>query len=657
MSQKNALPGILAKNRHPRTGLVATMSDDEGAMSCEKQDIEEIPTVVSAEGLNVGRQSPGQQEDEEDVTVNGDVMIGYDQSIASDVKKNQSSFIWVYPVAVVLGGGLVWKGVKRLLERKNSKHSKDSLICKTNLHIDQPSVPESVILSKDCANMNGFPRAYTFVVSERIHVCGCGDCSVSAPVVDILIQRGSVCVGVVPYSLDIEWIRRYLKQTRASAWHGLGDVGVGVAVSKGICEFAIGVDEVGTTMSSIISSGVFGYRPTSGLVIAEGLIHSSPTLSTVCIAARDGGVLQQCSRALNIPKSHFQDTVERYLVAEDLFTICGEDVKGMLPAVIEAVKRWAGPDQAQSLSFCQWMYHRIPSIKDFMKKESMDATVPSTKEILDTLASAAITIWHKEKRGDHPFAQDFKLGAYSEAIKVAEDVSTACRNAMEEGLVFVIPACSCAVPDLKSSAEALAAWERDCMRFACISSLAGIPSVVIPVRGKEKGVQRNLAVSILARHRKDYTLLRSAGKICSFIAEGKKLPSKSPKSTESLKSQDTSLGEKEKNLGNKCFMAKKYDQAVQHYSNALQLDPQNPIYLSNRAMSYLKLGAYQEAEEDCTRALELDSCLVKALLRRGAARVALAQFQAAKSDFERVLVLEPQNKQAREELKNVIALS
>jgi len=634
------------------------MSGDKSRVSYDTHTIDfngnEIP--IPCEEIGISSQIVGQQEEEKKVPLVGVELIEQEPTDVHTMKQNHSSLIWMYPVAAVVGTGLVWKTVRRLLRRNNSKHLNESRICKQVLYIDQPSVPENVILSKDYANMNGFSREYRFVASEKMHVCGFADCSVSAPVIDILVQRGSICVGVAPFSLDIEWIRRYLKQANTNGWHGLGDVGIGVAVSTGMCDFGIGVDEVGTTMSSVIASGLFGYRSTSGLVISEGFSHSSPTLSSVCIAARDGDVLQQCSKAVNIPKTQFQDTVERYLVADDLFAICSEDVKGMLPSVIEAMKRWAGPDQAQALSLCQWMYHRIPSIKQFMKKDSTDDSVPSTSEIVDALACAAMTIWQKEKKEEGRFAEDFSSCTYSEAIKVAEDISVACRKAMEEGLVFVIPACSSAAPSLNASAEVITSWERDCMRFACISSLSGIPSVVIPIKEVEKGRPKNMAVSILARHRKDYTILRSAGKICSFIAEHKKNAAKPTNIASNGKEKDITRGEKEKSLGNKCFMAKKFDQAVQHYSNALQFDPHNPIYLSNRAMSYLKLGAYQEAEQDCTRALELDSCLVKALLRRGAARVALAHFEAARGDFERVLLLEPQNKQAREELKNVISL-
>jgi tetratricopeptide (TPR) repeat protein len=35
-------------------------------------------------------------------------------------------------------------------------------------------------------------------------------------------------------------------------------------------------------------------------------------------------------------------------------------------------------------------------------------------------------------------------------------------------------------------------------------------------------------------------------------------------------------------LGNEAFIAKKYDVAMKHYTKAIELDPENAVYYSNR---------------------------------------------------------------------------
>ena len=65
------------------------------------------------------------------------------------------------------------------------------------------------------------------------------------------------------------------------------------------------------------------------------------------------------------------------------------------------------------------------------------------------------------------------------------------------------------------------------------------------------------------------------------------------------------------------------------------------------------LVRYAAAEADCNQALSLDASYTKAFLRRGAARFQLGKVQEAEADYRAALKLEPNNKQAQEELRNI----
>ncbi|KAL4354172.1 hypothetical protein GQ457_06G021710 [Hibiscus cannabinus] len=67
----------------------------------------------------------------------------------------------------------------------------------------------------------------------------------------------------------------------------------------------------------------------------------------------------------------------------------------------------------------------------------------------------------------------------------------------------------------------------------------------------------------------------------------------------------------EKELGNECFKQKKFKEAVDCYSRSIALSPTAVAY-ANRAMAYLKIRKFQEAEDDCTEALNLDDRYIKA---------------------------------------------
>lgn len=104
----------------------------------------------------------------------------------------------------------------------------------------------------------------------------------------------------------------------------------------------------------------------------------------------------------------------------------------------------------------------------------------------------------------------------------------------------------------------------------------------------------------------------------------------------------------EKELGNEHFKQKKYKEAVDCYSRSIALSPTAVAY-ANRAMAYLKLKRFQDAEDDCTEALNLDDRYIKAYSRRSTARKELRKYKESIEDSEFALRLEPQNQEIKKQ--------
>ncbi|KAF5300924.1 hypothetical protein FQR65_LT09087 [Abscondita terminalis] len=106
----------------------------------------------------------------------------------------------------------------------------------------------------------------------------------------------------------------------------------------------------------------------------------------------------------------------------------------------------------------------------------------------------------------------------------------------------------------------------------------------------------------------------------------------------------------EKEKGNNFVKQQKWDQAIACYTKAIEYYAYDPIFYANRALCYLKIENYKEAESDCTSALQLDKTYVKAYQRRAAAREALNQLTEAHSDLLKVFDYEPNNKESKNAL-------
>ncbi|KPP62546.1 hypothetical protein Z043_119264 [Scleropages formosus] len=92
---------------------------------------------------------------------------------------------------------------------------------------------------------------------------------------------------------------------------------------------------------------------------------------------------------------------------------------------------------------------------------------------------------------------------------------------------------------------------------------------------------------------------------------------------------------------------KDYDNAIKYYSEALELNPDNAIYYSNRSLAYLRTECYGYALADATRALEIDKNYVKGYYRRATSNMALGKFKAALKDYETVVRVRPNDKDAK----------
>lgn len=106
---------------------------------------------------------------------------------------------------------------------------------------------------------------------------------------------------------------------------------------------------------------------------------------------------------------------------------------------------------------------------------------------------------------------------------------------------------------------------------------------------------------------------------------------------------DRAQAEEYKAKGNESLAAKRYDDAIEAYTKAIELNPTSAVYYCNRAAAYISLNMHQDAVEDAKRALERNPGYAKAYGRMGAAYFAQGHYDMAVDAYEHALAIEPEN--------------
>jgi stress-induced-phosphoprotein 1 len=98
-----------------------------------------------------------------------------------------------------------------------------------------------------------------------------------------------------------------------------------------------------------------------------------------------------------------------------------------------------------------------------------------------------------------------------------------------------------------------------------------------------------------------------------------------------------------KTEGNNFFKVKNYEDAITKYSEAINLDPSDVTFYSNRSACYAALNRWQEAADDGNQCIVTDRAFVKGYFRHALALQHLNDLPGALNSVKRGLGVEPSN--------------
>lgn len=110
-----------------------------------------------------------------------------------------------------------------------------------------------------------------------------------------------------------------------------------------------------------------------------------------------------------------------------------------------------------------------------------------------------------------------------------------------------------------------------------------------------------------------------------------------------------------KESGNKAYVAKEYTAAVDYYTQAIALNPVDPVLYSNRCAAYLGAGEAAKALHDVRVSKKLKPDWAKALFREGQCLEALEQFEDAANAIWQAIQLAPGDALLEKRFKECVA--
>lgn len=96
-----------------------------------------------------------------------------------------------------------------------------------------------------------------------------------------------------------------------------------------------------------------------------------------------------------------------------------------------------------------------------------------------------------------------------------------------------------------------------------------------------------------------------------------------------------------KEQGNQFLQAKQFDEAIKAYTEAINLDPKDHVFFSNRSAAYLSKGDASSALSDGQRCIELKSDWAKGYTRKAAALHSLRRYDEAIEIYQAGLAIAP----------------
>lgn len=259
-----------------------------------------------------------------------------------------------------------------------------------------------------------------------------------------------------------------------SMFCGGSSSGSASAVAAGLVELGVGTDTAGSIRVPAAACGLFGLRPTHGVVSTEGAIPWARSLDAIGLLSKDIELLQRAFLALADGHSGDSAQIETVLIPVDIVAGLGDDQRKGFESIADALREVASV-AVEEVELGRFVSHEVgDAFARLQSREIWDAHAEWVSSNIDYLAPDVQTRLRRCEAlsGDPDAVKEADLAWRAEFVSdVLEAMS---------GAAVLFPVLPAVGPRRSWSDEELLAYRLGCFRLTAPSSLAGIPQLVAP---------------------------------------------------------------------------------------------------------------------------------------------------------------------------------